>query len=80
MSKSSLTRVSEHEEQATFIEAVGRIYGHRDDFIQTLLFAVPNGSWFGGNNQCHANELHILVDVLAVIRAGWSVCVFCNDT
>ena len=50
MPKSSLPRVSEHAEQANFIEAVGCIYGHRDDFIPTLLFAVPNGSWFGGSN------------------------------
>lgn len=50
MPKSSLPRVSEHSEQANFVEAVYRIYNHRDDFIQTLLFAVPNGSWFGGSN------------------------------
>ena len=43
-------RVSEHEEQALFVEAVKRIYANRDDFIPVLMFAPPNGAWLGGAN------------------------------
>ncbi len=43
-------RVSEHEEQANFIETVTFQYGHRADFSPVLLFSVPNGAWFGGKN------------------------------
>ncbi len=41
-------RISEHAEQATFISEVRSRYGHRRDFTPRLLFAVPNGAWFGG--------------------------------
>jgi hypothetical protein len=43
-------RISEHEEQASFIAEVHMRYASRDDFISKLLFAVPNGAWFGGKN------------------------------
>lgn len=43
-------RVSEHTEQANFINEVDLRFHFRDDFIPLLLFAVPNGAWFGGKN------------------------------
>jgi hypothetical protein len=41
-------RIDEHDEQANFITVVYMQYGNRDDFAKKLLFAVPNGAWFGG--------------------------------
>lgn len=43
-------RISEHQEQANFIDEVAWRFGHREDFVRPLLFAVPNGAWFGGAN------------------------------
>ncbi len=43
-------RISEHDEQASFVAEVSMRYASRDDFIPTLLFAVPNGAWLGGAN------------------------------
>jgi hypothetical protein len=43
-------RVSEHDEQVNFLREVALRYGNRADFIGALLFAVPNGAWFGGKN------------------------------
>lgn len=43
-------RVSEHEEQANFFTSVRSMYAIRADFIQRLLFSVPNGMWIGGKN------------------------------
>jgi hypothetical protein len=48
--KIKLPRISEHAEQANFITTVLMQYSHRDDFVKEVLFAVPNGSWFGGSN------------------------------
>lgn len=46
-----LPRVSEHEEQANFFTEAKMRFGFRDDFIERLLFAVPNGMWIGGGNK-----------------------------
>ena len=46
-----LPRVSEHEEQANFFTEVKMRFGFWDDFIETLLFSVPNGMWMGGTNK-----------------------------
>lgn len=46
-----LPRASEHEEQANFFAEVKMRFGFRDDFIEKLLFAVPNGMWIGGTNK-----------------------------
>lgn len=50
MKKEPERRISEHDEQANFISEVRVRFGHRDDFASSLLFAVPNGAWFGGKN------------------------------
>lgn len=41
-------RIDEHGEQANFITWVSMQYGSRPDYNERLLFAVPNGAWFGG--------------------------------
>lgn len=46
-----LPRISEHEEQASFFTEAKMRFGFRDDFIERLLFAVPNGMWIGGANK-----------------------------
>lgn len=43
-------RVSEHDEQATFVTQARLLYGGREDFFEPLLFSVPNGMWAGGSN------------------------------
>jgi len=43
-------RVSEHDEQVNYIREEELRYGNRADFVGALLFAVPNGAWFGGKN------------------------------
>ncbi len=40
--------MSEHNEQATFVDYVLWQYRNRTDFIRPLFFAVPNGAWLGG--------------------------------
>jgi hypothetical protein len=42
--------MSEHGEQATFVEYV--LYRYRNDptFIRPVFFSVPNGAWLGGRN------------------------------
>ena len=44
-------RVSEHDEQKAFFGAVRALYGFRDDFMEKLLFSIPNGMWAGGENK-----------------------------
>lgn len=43
-------RISEHDEQAGFFQLVESLFASRADFIQRLLFSVPNGMWIGGSN------------------------------
>jgi hypothetical protein len=45
-----MPHITEHQEQANFITYVTMQYGNRVDFSRPLLFAVPNGAWFGGKN------------------------------
>ena len=44
-------RISEHQEQVNFLLEVRTRYGLREDFIETLLFATPNGMWAGGSSR-----------------------------
>jgi hypothetical protein len=46
-----LPRISEHEEQVNFFIEAKMRFGFREDFLETLLFAVPNGMWLGGQNK-----------------------------
>jgi hypothetical protein len=48
--KIKLPRISEHEEQVNFFDGVRYIFQHRDDFIEDVLFSIPNGIWAGGKN------------------------------
>ena len=49
--------MSEHNEQATFIETVLWKFKNRPDFFRLLLFAVPNGAWLGGNGAALMNKM-----------------------
>jgi VRR-NUC domain. len=42
--------ISEHSEQATFIDSVLWLYKNDSTFIRPLLFAVPNGAYLGGRS------------------------------
>ncbi len=44
-------RISEHDSQAQFISAVKYTYRNHADFIERLLFSVPNGAWLAGGNR-----------------------------
>ena len=46
-----LPRISEHEEQANFFAEARLRFGFREDFLEVLLFSVPNGMWVGGGNR-----------------------------
>ena len=47
----------EHDEQVAFFTQVSYEYRNKDDFVPNLLFAVPNGSWFGGNGYAVYNRM-----------------------
>ncbi len=51
-----LPRISEHEEQASFIQEVELRFTFRDDFVSILLFATLNGAWLGGNRFALMNK------------------------
>lgn len=42
-------RISEHAEQTNFFLETSLRFGFRNDFIDRLLFAVPNGMWLAGS-------------------------------
>ena len=42
---------SEHQEQANFFAEARLQFRMRDDFLEPLLFSVPNGMWAGGKNK-----------------------------
>lgn len=44
-------KVSEHDEQSSFVSEVRLRYRQRDDFSPALLFATANGAWLGGDNR-----------------------------
>lgn len=44
-------RISEHSEQVNFFETVRAIYRVSREFVDGVLFAVPNGVWIGGQNK-----------------------------
>jgi hypothetical protein len=43
--------LTEHSEQASFVEEVNDRYRNREDFIPELFFAVPNGAWMAGEGK-----------------------------
>lgn len=51
--------MTEHSEQANFVEYILYSFGGRTDFIRPLFFSVPNGAWLAGgrNRWAVANKL-----------------------
>ncbi len=41
--------MSEHDDQAVFVDYVLFKYQHCENFVRKLFFGVPNGMWAGGN-------------------------------
>lgn len=46
-----ILKVTEHDEQKDFINEVHLKYGNCANFVEELLFSVPNGMWLGGDNK-----------------------------
>jgi len=42
--------MSEHDEQAVFVDYVLFKYQHCESFMRPLFFAVPNGAWLAGSS------------------------------
>jgi hypothetical protein len=49
--------MSEHDEQAAFVNHVLWAYAIRADFARPLFFSVPNGAWLGGKQYAMINKL-----------------------
>lgn len=49
--------MSEHTDQAAFVQYVLLTYRNRPDFTRSLFFAVPNGAWLGGKAPAVMNKM-----------------------